>query len=48
MSERSEAKKEYGKPKLVVYGDIRQLTASTGNMSAVGDIGGKGANVKTA
>lgn len=46
MSANAATKNAYAKPKLIVYGDIRQLTEATGSTSKKAD-GGKGVNNKT-
>jgi len=40
-------KKIYSKPELVIYGDVRDITRTIGNKSAVDD-GGMGSTDKTA
>ena len=39
-------KKPFQDPKLVVYGDIQQITASIGKVGSI-DVGGHGINDKT-
>jgi hypothetical protein len=39
-------KKEYRVPRLIVYGDIREITQNVGQMGS-GDVGGTLPNVKT-
>jgi hypothetical protein len=46
MDQDPEIKRDYGKPKLVVYGDIRLLTSATGSKKKRAD-GGMGQNNKT-